>query len=233
MPGGQGIPRGLFFHALLTLGGFLVVLAVALFVPAGDIHWANAWLFLGLFVVLMGASIVYLWYTNPEIFVARRRIGPGTKSWDKPLLALLLASFVSLFPVAGFDTGRFHWSAVPRWAVGLGYVVWIVGFILSIWVYRVNPFAEPSVRIQKDRGQKVIDTGPYAVVRHPLYSGALLMCMGIPLALGSFWALIPAAAGTVTLVVRIVLEDRTLQAELDGYREYAGRVRYRLVPGVW
>jgi protein-S-isoprenylcysteine O-methyltransferase Ste14 len=89
------------------------------------------------------------------------------------------------------------------------------------------------VRIQTERGHKVIDTGPYAIVRHPLYAGALLMCAGIPLALGSFWALIPAAAGALVLVVRTVLEDRTLQAELEGYKEYTGRVRYRLIPGVW
>jgi protein-S-isoprenylcysteine O-methyltransferase Ste14 len=218
---------------VLTLGGFLVLLALALLLPAGDLRWAKGWLFLLVFLVVMAVAIVYLWRTNPDIFVARRKIYPGTKGWDKALVALLLLSFLAIFPVAGFDAGRFHWSRVPLWVVVGGYVLWCVGFFISIWVYRVNKFAEPTVRIQTERGHTVIDTGPYAVVRHPLYSGALLMCAGIPLALGSFGALVPTALGALVLVVRTVLEDRTLQEELPGYQEYTRRVRYRLIPGVW
>ncbi len=233
MPDGQRISTGLLLRAILTLGGFLLVLAIAIFLPAGDIRWAKGWLFLLVFLLLMAASVLYLWRTNPDIFVARSRIRPGTKSWDKVLITFLLLSFVSIFPVAGLDGGRFHWSKVSLWLVVLGYVLLCVGFFLSIWVYRVNKFAEPTVRIQTERGHKVIDTGPYAIVRHPLYLGALLMYAGIPLTLGSFWALIPATVGALILVVRTVLEDRTLQAELEGYKEYAGRVRYRLIPGVW
>ena len=233
MPDGQRVPITLLLRGILSLGVFLLVLGVALFLPAGDIRWANGWLFVLVFVLLSATAIAYLWRTNPDIFVARSRIRPGTKSWDKMLVLLLLLSFVSIFPVAGFDAGRFHWSRVPLALIVLGYVLLCVGYFLSIWVYRVNKFAEPTVRIQTERGHKVIDTGPYALVRHPLYSGALLMCAGIPLALGSFGALIPAALGAVILVVRTVLEDRTLQAELEGYREYASRVRSRLIPGVW
>jgi protein-S-isoprenylcysteine O-methyltransferase Ste14 len=115
----------------------------------------------------------------------------------------------------------------------LGYVLLCIGFFISVWVYKVNKFAEPSVRIQTERGHKVIDTGPYAIVRHPLYAGGLIMFTGIPLALGSIWALIPTAVGTVIIIVRTVLEDRTLHEELEGYREYAARVHYRLIPGIW
>jgi protein-S-isoprenylcysteine O-methyltransferase Ste14 len=219
--------------AILSLGGFLILLAVAIFLPAGDIRWAKGWLFLLVFLVLMAAGVACLWRTNPDIFVVRSKIHAGTKGWDKVLMAFLLLSFVAIFPVAGFDAGRFHWSRVSLGLIALGYVLLCVGFFISIWVYRVNKFAEPGVRIQTERGQKVIDTGPYAIVRHPLYLGAVVMSAGIPLALGSFWALIPAAVGALTLVVRTVLEDRTLQAELEGYKEYAARVRYRLVPGVW
>jgi protein-S-isoprenylcysteine O-methyltransferase Ste14 len=140
---------------------------------------------------------------------------------------------VAIFPVAGLDAGRFHWSHVPLGVVVLGYVLFCIGYFLSIWVYRVNRFAEPTVRIQTDRGQRVIDTGPYALVRHPLYLGALLMWAGIPLSLGSLWALLPGALGAVVLVVRTILEDRTLQAELPGYQDYTHRVRHRLIPGVW
>ena len=104
---------------------------------------------------------------------------------------------------------------------------------LSTWVYSVNKFAEPGVRIQTERGHKVIETGPYAIVRHPLYLASLFLIGGIPLTLGSFWALIPVAVGTMVLLVRTALEDRMLHRELDGYKEYASRVRYRLIPGVW
>jgi len=233
MPNGQRISTALLMHAILTLGGFLLLLAVALFLPAGDIRWAKGWLFLLVFLLLMAASVAYLWRTNPDIFVARSRIRPGTKRWDKILMAFLLLSFFLLFPVAGLDAGRFHWSRVLLGLIILGYILFCAGFLLSIWVYRVNPFAEPSVRIQKERGQKVIDTGPYALVRHPLYLGALLMCAGIPLALESFWALLPAAVGALVLVIRTMLEDHTLQNELEGYKEYTVRVHYRLIPGVW
>jgi protein-S-isoprenylcysteine O-methyltransferase Ste14 len=229
----QRIPTGALLHAILSLTVFLLVLGVALFLPAGDIRWAQGWAFLGTFLALTAAAILYLWYANPDIFVARSRIRPGTKRWDKVLVIFLLLSFVAFFPVAGLDAGRFHWSHVPLAVMVLGYVLFCAGYFLSIWVYRVNKFAEPTVRIQTDRGQRVIDTGPYAVVRHPLYLGALLMCAGIPLSLGSFWALLPAAVGAVTLVVRTVLEDKTLQAELPGYPEYAHRVRHRLLPGIW
>jgi protein-S-isoprenylcysteine O-methyltransferase Ste14 len=224
---------GLLWRAFATLGGFWVVLAVALFVPAGDIRWANAWLFLAVFALLMALAIVYLWHTNPDIFVARSRIHPGTEKWDRMLLPFVLLSFVAIFPVAGLDAGRFHAWRVPLWLVVLGYVLWCAGFVLSIWVYRVNKFAEPGVRLQRERGQTVIDTGPYALVRHPLYLGALVMCAGIPLSLGSYWALLPSAFGAVILVMRTTLEDRFLREGLAGYRQYAARVRYRLIPGLW
>ncbi len=109
----------------------------------------------------------------------------------------------------------------------------ILSLAWTVWVLSVNKFAEPSVRIQTERGQKVVDTGPYDVVRHPLYATALFLCGGIPLALGSFWALTPAAIAVVVLIVRTALEDRMLHNELDGYKEYVSRVRYRLIPGVW
>ncbi len=233
MPDGQRISTGLLLRAILTLGGFLFFLAIALFLPAGDIRWVDGWVFLLVFFLLTVTAIAYLWRTNPDIFVARSRIRPGTKTWDKVLVTFLLLSFFSIFPVAGFDAGRFHGSRVSPGLVILGYVLLCAGYFLSIWVYAVNKFAEPTVRIQTERGHKVIDTGPYAIVRHPLYLGALLMCVGIPLALGSFWALLPGAAGALILIVRTILEDRTLQAELEGYKEYAARVRHRLIPGVW
>ncbi len=174
MANGQRVSIGLLLRGILTSAGFVIFLGVALFLAAGDVRWAQGWVFMLVFFVLTAAAIAYLWCTNPDIFVARSRIHPGTKGWDKVLMAFLLSSFLAIFPVAGLDAGRFHWSSVPLAVVILGYVLLCVGFFLSIWVYRVNKFAEPSVRIQTERGHKVIDTGPYTIVRHPLYSGALL-----------------------------------------------------------
>lgn len=223
--------RRLLLRNSLSLVGFSILIGAALFVPAG-LTWRNAWIFLIVFLALMIASMIYLWRVNPDIFVARSRIHQGTKSWDKLVLALVLPAFFGVFVVAGLDA-RFAWSAVPPWMVLAGYVLLIVGFIASDWVYAVNRFAEPSVRIQKDRGQTVIDTGPYWIVRHPLYVAGGLLMIGIALALSSFMALILVGIGCIVLVIRTVFEDRMLQLELEGYRDYALRVRYRLIPGVW
>jgi protein-S-isoprenylcysteine O-methyltransferase Ste14 len=139
----------------------------------------------------------------------------------------------SILPLAALDDGRYHWSQVPWWVCGIGYFLLIAGFAGITWAESVNKFFEPTVRIQTERDHKVIDTGPYAIIRHPGYVFASLFFIGMPLALGSLWALIPAVSACVILMVRTILEDRTLHHELAGYQEYAQRVRYRLVPGIW
>ena len=233
MSDGQRVPTAVLGRGIRKLAASLIVLGAVMFLAAGDIRWGRGWLFLLVFLVLVIPSVVYLWHANPEIFVARGKIHAGTKRWDKVLIVLLMDSFMAIFLVAPLDAARFHWSSVPLWLTVLGYISLCVNFFLSVWAESVNKFAEPSVRIQTDRGHKVIDTGPYAIVRHPLYLGALFFLAGIPLTLGSFWALIPSAAATIVLVVRTVLEDRTLQKELAGYKEYAAQVPHRLIPGVW
>lgn len=219
-------------RAIRSLAVSILVIAVLLFLPAGDFGWRNGWLFVLVFAALVIGSVVYLRFANPEIFVARSKIQAGTKAWDKAMIFLLLASLVAVFPVAGLDH-RYQWSSVPSWLTALGYVLFSFGFAMSIWVYGVNKFAEPGVRIQRERGQRVIDTGPYTIVRHPLYLASIILYGGIPLALASFWALIPVAVGTIALFVRTAWEDQLLHEELDGYREYASRVRFRLIPGLW
>ena len=223
--------RAIFRKSWLLLIVWNLFLAVIMFVPAG-IHWTLGWLFLAVFTIYTVLSCWYLWRVNPEIFVARSKVHQGTKSWDKVLMVLLLASFLAIFVTAALDA-RFGWSLVSIPVIVVGYVLFTVGFAGSIWVYAVNKFAEPSVRIQRDREQKVIDTGPYAIVRHPLYAASVVLIAGTALALGSYWAFVPGAVGTLVMVVRIVLEDRTLQDELEGYKAYASRTPYRLVPGVW
>jgi protein-S-isoprenylcysteine O-methyltransferase Ste14 len=227
----ENFRRRLLRRSALSLGGMLVFLAVIIFVPAG-LRWWRGWLFLLVFCAFTVLSTAYLWQVNPDIFVARSKVHKGTKSWDKALLVIVLALFFATFATAGFD-GRYGWSTAPAWVVVLGYVLFALGFAASTWVYAVNKFAEPTVRIQSERGHKVIDTGPYAIVRHPLYSASFCLMTGIPLAMGSYWALIPVAIGTVVIIVRTVFEDRVLQNELAGYKEYVSRVQYRLVPGIW
>ena len=214
-------------RAVLPLVVYLLLLAVIMFVPAG-IRWWQGWLFLAVFTVEVVALASYIWRTNPELFVARSKVQKGTKGWDRVLFCLLQALILAIFPMAGLD----H-SPVPVWIIVLGYVLFTVGMAGTAWVMGLNKFAEMSVRIQTERGHRVVDTGPYAFVRHPFYVATFPLLGGMPLALGSYWALIPAAVAGIGLVVRTALEDRTLQRELPGYRDYAGRVRYRLVPGVW
>ena len=218
---------------MLWFAGFVLLMAASLFWPAGKLGWMEGWAFLITYVVVAIIAVCYLWRTNPEVIVARSTRHRGGKRWDRVPLVLLIVLFTAVYPVAGLDAGRFHWSAVPLWLSVVGYLLFLIGTAGNLWVLRVNKFAEPGVRIQTDRAQKVVDTGPYALVRHPLYATSFFLCVGIPLALGSYWALVPTALGVVVLVVRTALEDRTLQRELDGYKEYALRVCYRLIPGVW
>ena len=145
----------------------------------------------------------------------------------------MLAAMIAVPIVAALDDGRYHWLPVPWWVCVLGYAPLIIGMVGLTWAESVNKFFEPSVRIQTDRGHKVIDTGPYAIVRHPGYAFGFLLFLGMPLALGSLWALIPAILLCPLLVLRTVWEDRTLRDELPGYEEYARRVRFRLLPGIW
>jgi protein-S-isoprenylcysteine O-methyltransferase Ste14 len=211
----------------------LLVLIVLLFVSAGRISWARGWLFLFVLVTVLGVSARYLWRINPEIFAARSRIHPGSKRWDRILLGFLFPAMITIVPVGGLDDARFQWSRMSWWFVGLGYLLLITGTAITTWAQAVNRFFEPGVRIQTERGHHVVDTGPYAIIRHPGYFAACLLFPGIALALGSWWALIPAAFAALLIIIRTEWEDRMLHAKLDGYAAYAKRVRFRLIPGVW
>jgi protein-S-isoprenylcysteine O-methyltransferase Ste14 len=211
----------------------LIILALCLFLPAGTLGWARGWLFVGVVVAASVVITLYLRRVNPDVIAARVNRHQGTKSWDRWVLGLLIPTMVSILPLAALDDGRYHWSHARWWVCGLGYALLLTGLAGLTWAQAVNRHFEPTVRIQTDRGHTVVDAGPYALVRHPGYVAAGLLFVGMPLSLGSYRALIPALLSCLLLVVRTVLEDRTLQEELPGYREYARRVRYRLVPGVW
>lgn len=213
--------------------GLPLSLVGLIFLPAGTITWSPGWIFLAVLILGFGTSALVLARVNPVIYRARSRFQAGTKSWDKALLAVILPAMVAILPVAALDAGRFHWSAVPACVVLSGYVALLTGIAVTAWAQAVNPFFEPGVRIQPERHQRVIDTGPYRIVRHPGYVAAQFLFFGMALALGSFWALLPAALAAAMLVLRTSWEDQLLQVELPGYHEYSLRVRWRLVPGVW
>lgn len=218
--------------ALVQLVVTLVVMGVLLFWPAGTFDWPAAWWFFAIFIAYTLIAVVIIWRVNPEIFAARSRIQPGTKAWDYFFIAGIIGGFMLVLPVAGLDF-RFGWSAMPNWLIIAGGVLLTLGYAGSIWPVAVNRHFEPGVRIQEDRGQTVIDTGPYAIVRHPGYTSGSLLALSIPLCLGSWWALVPALVVVVGLIPRTLFEEATLRAGLPGYAEYTQRVKWRWVPGVW
>ena len=217
---------------LYTVGSPLTLVALV-FLPVGRIAWIPGWVFIAFLVAVFGLSALPLVHANPMIYRARSRFQPGTRKWDLVLLAVLFLAMIAEIPIATLDAGRMGWTAVPQWVVLVGYVLLTGGIAVTTWAQAVNPFFEPGVRIQKERAQQVITSGPYRFVRHPGYAAAIAMFVGMPLALASWWGLLPAALAIALLILRTGLEDRLLQAELSGYAEYVRRTRYRLVPGLW
>jgi protein-S-isoprenylcysteine O-methyltransferase Ste14 len=191
-----------------------------------------AWAVLGIYSVLKAAAFAFL---EPELLRERAAPGPGVDRGDVVLATLgWLALYPAMFVAAGLDAVRFGPAApIPQFAQVAALLVYGLGYGFAFWAVRSNPFFSTFVRIQEDRDHSVVSSGPYALVRHPGYAGVLLAHLALPFALGSIWALLPAALGTIFFVVRTSHEERTLRDHLAGYREYQTRVRWRLVPGVW
>jgi protein-S-isoprenylcysteine O-methyltransferase Ste14 len=211
-------------------------ISLILFACGGDIRWWQAWLFsLLIFAAGVGGRI-WAERRHPGLMAERTRslMASDVKAWDKVLAPLMALSFsFPLVIVAGLDH-RFGWSsAFPTWLNITGIFLIAIGYAFAAWALAENRFFSSMVRIQTDRGHVVCDSGPYRIVRHPGYAGNLLSMPGFVLALDSMWALIPAVVALIVAVIRTALEDRTLQEELPGYREYTSRVRYRLLPGVY
>jgi protein-S-isoprenylcysteine O-methyltransferase Ste14 len=183
----------------------------------------------------MFGGVMFVWRVNPQLLNHRGewKKKEGNKRWDKLLLILYGVSGFYIVPaVIGLDV-RFQWSYLGiGFAVG-GAVLFIVGSVLIHWAMMVNTHFEVTVRVQKDRNHKVITAGPYEIVRHPGYVGVILWLVSFPLMIGSVVGLIPAGFAVLLITIRTLLEDRMLCSELDGYSEYAARVRYRLVPAIW
>jgi len=213
-----------------------VALLVYMLLPiicSWNIRWTRGWIYAAATLAVTIASLAILAKTNPGIIRARAEARLGTSRFEKIGLAIFAPVLLAIFIVAGLDGGRYHWSRMPGWLLYVGLLFYFGGSALVIWVMSVNPFAEPSVRIQAERGHRVITTGPYRYVRHPMYSSSFVMFAGWPLILDSWWAFIPATALAALIVVRTVFEDRFLKQNLPGYEEYARKTRYRLVPLVW
>jgi protein-S-isoprenylcysteine O-methyltransferase Ste14 len=212
----------------------IVVMALLLFVPAGTVDWPSAWIFLGSQLVLSLVGGAWLTKSDPELLEERLKplFQQGQSTPDKVIIVLLMTLGVALFVVMGLDK-RFGWSHVPLFIQILGALLLVPMGVLSYLTFRENRFAAAVVRVQKERGHRVIATGPYAYVRHPMYLGAIFFGLGVPLMLGALSGLALGALLIVLLGVRAVLEERTLTAGLPGYADYAKRVPYRLVPWVW
>lgn len=215
-----------------VLLGFLAWGAL-LFGSAGRLDWTRAWVYLGVSVLIFLGHGVLVIIKNPEAIVARAEIRKGTKAFDKVVLVPYAMAYLSVPVLAGLDAVRFGWSPMPFEALYGGLALLLLGFIPIASAMATNPYIEQTVRIQEDRGHKPATTGPYRIVRHPMYVGMILLHLSAPLALGSVWAFAPAGALVLLLIIRTAFEDRTLRRELPGYEEYAQRTRFRLLPGIW
>lgn len=205
-----------------------------LFTAAGRLNWTAAWVYLGLRFVAFLASGLWMMRINPQLINERgRKNAAKTKSWDKIFTAVYLLMLFITPLVAGLDAGRFSWSTTTLvWQV-TGLIILIPAMLLPYWAMAVNPFLVTTVRLQEERGQYVVNSGPYQFVRHPMYTGMILMSIASPLLLGSWWMFLPTGITSIAVIVRTALEDRTLQAELPGYTEFTKQTRYRLLPGIW
>lgn len=214
----------------------LVLPAVILFGSSGRLNWGMAWVYIGMTTAFTIGSRIIMLRKNPDLIAERAQFSDkgDTKPWDKTLMPLvaIIGPTVMLI-VAGLDM-RFGWSPnLPLALQVAALVITALGYLLGVWATVVNKFFSAVVRIQRERGHTVVTSGPYHYVRHPGYAGGIVATFALPLLLDSLWALVPAVLVNCLLIVRTALEDSTLQEELDGYRDYAGRVRYRLLPGVW
>jgi protein-S-isoprenylcysteine O-methyltransferase Ste14 len=221
-------------RAAVQAGATTLAWIAAPFAGAGRLDWYRAWTCVALYSICMPALGIVVRRVNPAVFEARKKwLRPNTRRFDKVFLAAYLPLIFLQLVAAGLDVVRYRWSTMPFWLLDAGVLLLLLSLALIGWSLAVNRFAENSVRIQVDRGHTVVTAGPYRIVRHPMYVGAIAMYFATALILGSVWALIVAAAIGVLFVVRTTLEDRMLRAELPGYAEYAAQTRWRLLPAVW
>jgi protein-S-isoprenylcysteine O-methyltransferase Ste14 len=228
-PQGISILKIKAFVGLLVL---LLVMAALLFFPAWTLHYCQAWTFLAVYFAWSIAITLYLMKRDPKLLQRRMSGGPTAEKEPTQKLIMLLTSlgFIGLMIVPALDH-RFVWSRMPQYVALVGDVLVSLGYLAIFFVFKANAFASATVELAPD--QKVISTGPYAMVRHPMYAGALVMLLGIPIALGSWWGLLVIVAMTPALIWRLLDEEKFLARSLPGYRDYQYAVRFRLIPRVW
>lgn len=215
----------------------MTLFAVALMWPAGTFLWWEAWVLVVLWSLYGLVVINDLIDKDPDLLAERLKLIPlqkEQKSWDKVLMLLFFIAGIGLYILPGFDVIRYEWSdPLPLWSRVTAMLVHLPCFVLLWWIMRENTYLSQVVKVDKARGHKVITSGPYAYVRHPLYTVAIILLFAVPIALGSRFSLIVSLFLTLLLIVRTYLEDRTLHIELEGYPEYAKQTIYRLIPGIW
>jgi len=233
MPDNENKKKNWYFRiGFQSFFGILLVLAI-IFLPAGRITYWQGWAFAGTMVLIVLISAI-MFAGKTDVIKERQKPGPGTKWWDKIFYAFYIPAFFAVVIIAGLDAGRFGWTGqFPVLLYIIGYIVFLFSNFMYLWSMWINRFFSSTVRLQTDRGQEVVQNGPYRLVRHPGYVGGILMGISTALVLGSLWALIPAGVVMLLLIIRTYLEDATLQKELPGYADYASKVRYRLLPGIW
>jgi len=213
-----------------------VVFALALFLGAGTVFWLAGWAYLVLFFGSNVALARWLLRHDPGLLKERMTGGlgkPGQPTWDKVFFVLLEVYFFAWLVLMSLDAVRFRWSQMPGWLQVAGAVLLPGSFYLFFLTFRENPYLSPAVRIQRERGQTVISTGPYHYVRHPMYAAAIIYMAGTALMLGSWYGLLMGLIFVIGIAFRAVQEERVLSAELPGYDEYMAQVKYRFIPNVW
>lgn len=219
----------LIVSALTKFLAGLILIGLLLFLPAGTFNYPNGWLFLGLLFIPMLIMGIVLYFKSPGL-LAKRLDGKEKEKTQRGVIALSGLIFPIGFILSAIDF-RFGWSDVPDWCVIMASILFLVGYAMYAEVMRENAYLSRTVEVQED--QKVIDTGLYGIVRHPMYLATLLMFLPLPIILGSFWGLIPFALYPVIIVIRIVNEEKVLTDSLAGYAEYKKKVKYRIIPFVW
>lgn len=202
-----------------------------LFWPAGTLNWPEAWIYLVLQLGFSTAVAIYLNKHDPSLLQKRMQMRIPPKLWDKIIVIPFGLAMIALLIVPGFDAIRYGWSDIPFYFEIIGFIGFIISSYLLFLVMKENTYLLKTVEIQKNH--KVVQTGPYAYVRHPMYSAVIIMVFSIALALGSLYTLIPAFLASLSLAIRTSLEDLTLQKELTGYKNYTKKVTYKLIPHIW
>ena len=222
-----------YFRLMVLAFVRITALAAGVFVMAGRLDYWQGWIFAGINIAgFLFAAVLFK--DKADVICERLKPGPGQKKWDRIFFPLYIPAYVGIIVIGSFDGGRFGWTMpMGAWIYVASYAVYLASYFVMSWAMWVNRFFSSVVRLQTERGHKVVTEGPYLYVRHPGYAAGILLMLSNSVVLGSLWGLIPACVAAMLLIWRTYMEDKTLREELEGYPEYASKVKYRLIPGLW